>query len=138
MKVIAQFPPPPPPEALPVYATGNAALTAGGDPVTLGPIIYVAENSPLVMTADVQGVDNNGPFKMSITLPGVMGLPFVNANGGEVYLKTTLVDGTFTITGTLPSGSWKIVGDRVNRALAEINVPFRLDLPTYSFIVTRD
>lgn len=126
---------PPKPAEPPVYQIGNRTLTAAGQPVNVDrPIYYVTETQALVLTADmhVNGVKRND------SLPGIMGLPFVNANGGDVYLKTTLVDGTFTITGTLPSGSWKIIGDRVNRALAEINAPFRLDMPTYSFIVTRD
>lgn len=98
------------------------------------------------LEADIMGQDSNGYFQYLATIPGSIGTPLVRHSDGrpttdEAYLETTIVDGHVIAEGKLPTGDWKLLPDRVNRALDELerstgqNIPFRLDLRQVTFIV---
>ena len=123
------------------YANEQVIIAGQSSPAT-SLLHYATDIQPVLLQADIMGTDNNGPFVVAINLPRSVGLPLVRfANGAptqeEVYLDTTIVNGHMAASGTLPSGAWKLLPDRVNRALAEINAPFRLELPVVTFIITR-
>lgn len=110
-------------------------------------IIYTKANTLHVMEADIAGYDNNGRFQMPFTLSGIIGTPMVRHSDGkpttdELYFETTIVNGHITAKGILPSGDWKLLPDRINRALSELEkasgneVPFKLGLRPVTFIVS--
>lgn len=110
-------------------------------------IIYTKAGTLHVLEADIAGQDNNGRFQMPITLPGTIGTPMVRHSDGkptadELYFETTIVNGHITAKGILPSGDWKLLPERVNRALAELEkasgngVPFELGIRSVTFIVS--
>lgn len=110
-------------------------------------IIYTQADTLHIMEADIAGYDNNGRYQMPITLPGTIGTPMVRHSDGkpttdELYFETTIINGHITAKGTLPSGDWKLLPDRANRALDELEhstgvlIPFRLGLRQVTFIVS--
>lgn len=143
MTMMVTVPAPPVPPPLPVYTYGNPKVQVDEQQSPFGAAIhYASESSGLRLSADITGTSNGQSFIVPITLPGTVGLPMVRfANGQptneEVYLETSISNGHMVAYGTLPSGAWKLVPDRVNRALAEINAPFRLDLSVVTFIISR-
>ena len=98
------------------------------------------------LEADIMGEDSNGFFQYPVTLPGSIGTPLVRHSDGkpttdEVYLQTTIDNGHIVAEGKLPAGDWKLLPDRANKALDELekstglSIPFRLDLRQVTFIV---
>lgn len=142
MTMLISIPVDPVPE-LPTYEYQNSTVTVDGQnsPVETR-LHYAKENVELRMEADMVDFTEQGPYVVPITIPGVLGTPLVRFAGDtvttdEVYFETTITDGHVVATGTLPSGSWRVLPDRVNKALAEINAPFRLKTPVVTFIVNR-
>lgn len=93
----------------------------------------------------ITGTDNQITITVTIdtdgdlpSLPTTLTLPVVKVADGkvvdEVYWLTKYEQGTFTITGRLPSpGAWLLKRDRINGSLDEIGSGFRLSITDFTF-----
>jgi hypothetical protein len=111
------------------YTVKNTEITLNGSVLSPFNGIHFANIAEEIqITAEAH--DENGV--VDITIPISIKMPIVRyANGmptdDEVYFNTTLQNGLFTINGSFQrSGDWKIVADRINKALQEIGAEFSL------------
>ena len=123
------------------YQDEQVTIAGSNSPVEAR-LHYAKEDDVVELAANVTGQSEQGPFVYPISLPHKVGLPLVRfANGSataeEIYFETEIMNGRMTAVGTLPSGAWKVLPDRVSKALAEINAPFDITLPEVTFIVNR-
>ena len=123
------------------YQNEQVTIAGSNSPVEAR-LHYAKEDDTVELAANVTGQSEQGPFVYPISLPHKVGLPLVRfANGAataeEIYFETEITNGRMTAIGTLPSGAWKLLPDRVSRALAEIDAPFDIALPEVTFIVNR-
>lgn len=74
--------------------------------------------------------------------PPFLMLPLIKRGGAdviidEIYFKTTVENGVIFVQGVFPSaGNWQLIKERVNLALAEISVDWRVVSPVISFRIS--
>lgn len=76
---------------------------------------------------------------VDLTIPINLKMPFVRHVNrqpvDEIYLSCSIQAGVVTVTGTIErSGDWKVLSERINQALAEVKLPFKLTLPDITFL----
>ncbi|WP_102798716.1 hypothetical protein [Bowmanella denitrificans] len=121
------------------YHTAAEAITVDGNAAQgFGNTYYGTAAVVTQFSADL--VDEHGAVQTDIDAaalgyPPVLKMPVQKIAGGangtlvdEVYFDVTLVNGHVTATGTIPSsGSWYLLIDRINLALAAINADWRIE-----------
>ena len=137
----------PAPEEKPKLPCRNEAVFLDGVSQNIETALhYSVAGSSHRLEADIMGQDNNGYFQYPVTIPSSIGTPLVRHSDGkpttdEAYLQTTIVNGHIIAEGKLPTGDWKLLPERANKALDELEkstgmpIPFRLDLRQVTFIV---
>lgn len=126
----------------PSFTYANQAVTINGQSRPFSPAFFIHENDLIRIEADLMDKDGQGnlfvtPFSTSheITAPVVPhagGKPF----GNDRYFRTEIAAGHVVMQGRLPSGDWKLLPDRINQSLKEINAPFEVSLSPITFFVS--
>ena len=142
MKVVAQFPLPPQPEPLPVWHYANQVATIDGQGRQFSPAFFIKADQLIRIETDLMETDGQGnPYLSPYSSPGEISTPVVRHSNGqpvaeELYFATTITNGRVVMSGRLPSGDWKLLPERINRALKFINAPFEVALNPITFIVS--
>ena len=122
------------------FYTENESFSVGGSPLTGFNNTYYAERNEVIeISAEI--VDSSGNLQSqldnsSLGFPPdyILKMPvtkFINGINGdtvdEIYFNVVFSGGTMTATGAISaSGDWKLVSERVNKALAVIGTDFKI------------
>lgn len=115
-----------------IYTFNIDSLLLNGEPALgQGNSYYASANDLLSFTANIINEEGEIQTQLDQTVlgyPPILKLPFlkmVNGRKGtvveELYINSTLTEGVFQGSITIPSGgNWKILSERTNQSIAEI------------------
>lgn len=135
------------PPTLDMFTTNNESVTIDTDPAEGFESLYHGSvGDSVVMSFDiVDGVPALQTQLDSVALGyPPLALPMLKCVMGsfgdivdEIYFSTTLIAGVVTVTGSFPaSGDWKLLPDRVNKALVEIGADWAISKDDVTFRIT--
>lgn len=126
----------------PVFTYANQAVSINGQSRPFSPAFFIHENDLIRIEADLMDKDGQGnpfvvPFSTSSEIaapvvPHAQGKPF----GNDKYFRTEITAGHVVMQGRLPSGDWKLLADRLNQSLKEIDAPFEVAMAPITFLVS--
>lgn len=121
-----------------LFTVEDAVINVNGAEATPAfGIFFTDPGAAIEINAVCKDASNNIP---NISIPIPLKMPLVRHASGaptqdEIYLNATINEGLLNITGVIPSsGDWKILVSRINRALNEVNAPFKFHAPDVTFI----
>lgn len=130
-----------------IYHQGNISITVDGNPaIGLGDTFYGDTNVDVVIQADILDSEDNIVTEIDqVTLgyPPVLKMPIVKMLGGisgteidEIYFNVSLTEGVLTASGVIPtSGDWKILSERLNKAIKAVNGDWEVESFTINILV---
>lgn len=129
---------PTPAPALPVYNYTGPSVKVNNESREFSPAFFIRADSLLHIEADL--VSPSGA-QLAYSTQGEISTPVVRHSNGqpvaeELYFATTITNGRVVMSGRLPSGDWKLLPERINKALKFINAPFEVALSPITFIVS--
>lgn len=130
---------------VPKFNIANEVITINSIDVTGGNGYTTSVGIPIKVDLDIVDTEGNVLTQLDQSLLPVEGLklPMIKYLDGigsreldKIYFDVTLVEGHVEVTGSFPTGGdWKMVEDKANKALDDVNAGFHITRNPLTFLV---